>query len=406
MKKSPFVMLAILLSVAMARVVLAAEPIRIGWVGPLSAPGAYAGGQEMKWAAELAADEINRAGGVLGRPLELVYEDTRGMPEQGTAAMERLITGKKVVAVFGEFHSSVGLAEIEVAHKYGIPFIASEVWADDITARQYPEVFRVAPANSMIYDIVAAWVVAAGFKNVAIMQETTDWGVGAVKVLTQKFDQHGVKYSVTTVELTQQDFTAQILRFMNQKPRPDLFMNMLAGEGSYRITRQSCELGFTPTPQTALYSGGSPSLYPEFWENVGECGVYLMAELVGLPKALWNDKTRAFIEAFKQRFNRTPSAVGMEAYDSLYLLVEAIRKTGTTDPKALIQALETLRWTGTRGEYWFSTQREPAWAYHQFLDAPVVVIQYDRVNQGTDEARILWPRRWATTEALYLKVKK
>src|SRR5262249_21573586 len=75
----------------MAAPAKAADPIKVGWVGPLSPPGGYAEGALMKQAAELAAEEINAKGGVLGRPIQVIFQDTRGQPEEGTAAAERLI---------------------------------------------------------------------------------------------------------------------------------------------------------------------------------------------------------------------------------------------------------------------------------------------------------------------------
>ena len=72
------------------------------------------------------------------------------MPAEGRTSAERLIQQNKAVAVFGEFHSPVALAEMEVYHKYGIPFMACDVWSDQITAKGYPEVFRNAPALSLI----------------------------------------------------------------------------------------------------------------------------------------------------------------------------------------------------------------------------------------------------------------
>src|SRR5579863_9424277 len=89
------------------------DTIKIGWVGPLSPPGGYAEGALMKQAAQLAADQINAKGGLLGKKIEMFYEDTRGQPEEGTAAAERLISQDHVVAITGEFHSSVFLAEME-----------------------------------------------------------------------------------------------------------------------------------------------------------------------------------------------------------------------------------------------------------------------------------------------------
>ena len=104
---------------------------------------------------------------MLGRQVEITYADTRGMPAEGRTAAERLVQQNKVVAVFGEFHSPVALAEMEVFHKYGIPFMACDVWSDQITAKGYPEVFRNAPAVSLIDVTIGQWIAAAGFKNVA-----------------------------------------------------------------------------------------------------------------------------------------------------------------------------------------------------------------------------------------------
>ena len=107
----------------------AQEPIKIGVVTALSAPGGVETGKALLAGAEIAAEMI-QAGGLLGRPVELVVGDTAGTPEKGTAVMERFITKDKVVAVAGELHSSVALAEIEVAHREGVPIVISEAWAD------------------------------------------------------------------------------------------------------------------------------------------------------------------------------------------------------------------------------------------------------------------------------------
>src|ERR1700757_3697999 len=103
----------------------------------------------------------------------LENECTVSHPAEGSAAAVRLITKDNVSAIIGEFHSSVALAEIEEAHKYGVPWVGTDVWADAITAKQYPEVFRLAPANSLVYVKAADWT-AQHFKNVAIVAENTD----------------------------------------------------------------------------------------------------------------------------------------------------------------------------------------------------------------------------------------
>ncbi|TAM78222.1 hypothetical protein EPN44_01105 [bacterium] len=393
----------LLTSVAVPRTfALAAEPILLGWVGPLSPPGSYAAGQEMKWAAELGINEVNAKGGVLGRPLKVLYEDTKGTPDQGTAAMQLLAT-QKVVAVFGEFHSSVALAESQVAHKYGIPFLGTDVWTDKLTAQGFPEFFRVCPSNSLIYTMVGKWATAAGFKNAAIMQEATDYGQGAVQVLSDIFKQQDIKTNVITVELSQQEVTPEILRLMNTSPRPDIFMAIVSGASAYNIVREACNSNFAPTAQTALYNGGGPALEKELWENDGKCAVNLICENVALPKTKLNSIAKRFVTAFQKQFKRPPTGTAMESYDCVGVLAAAIAQAKSTDHKAIISAMERLKYTGSRGTYAFSTSHEPAWAFHQFMAAPVMLIQYNKLNQSPDDAPILYPRDWATVDYLFAK---
>jgi branched-chain amino acid transport system substrate-binding protein len=114
----------------------AAESVKIGVVGPRTGPAA-ATGKAFEEGIALALEHVNARGGVLGKPLEVIFEDTGGVPEKAAAALERLATREKVPIVVGESHSSSALAEIEVANRYKIPFMICEAWHDDITKKNY-----------------------------------------------------------------------------------------------------------------------------------------------------------------------------------------------------------------------------------------------------------------------------
>jgi branched-chain amino acid transport system substrate-binding protein len=387
--------LAALLTAAPA---LTAEPIALGWVGPLSPPGNYSGGQEMQWAVQLGVDEINKAGGVLGRPLAVSYEDTKGQPAEGSAAAVRLITKDNVAAIFGEFHSSVALAEIEEAHKYGVPWVGTDVWSDAVTAKQYPEVFRLSPANSLVYVKAADWS-AQHFKNVAIVAENTDFGQDGAKVVAETLKAKSVSNSLATVELNQQDFTPALLRLMNQNPKPDVIQMVVAGQAQYQIVKQACQLGLAPTASTALI-GSSGLLQKEVWEVDGDCAKNLLVVNVARPKSQWNDKAKTFVKAFQDRYKRPPTGVGMEAYDTLGVVVAAIEKAGSPDRAAIIKALEGLKYEGVNATYSFSSEKTPLWAYHQFMDVPFTIIQYTTANQTPDNAAVVYPKEWATTDKI------
>ncbi len=383
------------------RAARAAEPIKLGWVGPLSPPGGYAEGVLMKDASAMAADEINKQGGVLGRPIQIDYQDTRGMAAEGTAAAERLVVQDKVVAIFGEFHSSVALAEMEVVHKYNVPFLACDVWSPQVTAKGYPQVFRNSTTYPLLDEMIAGWIVAVGFKRAALLCEQDDIGLEWRQGVADILKKNNLPFELYTADPTATDFTAQLLRLKAGRPPFDLFLVLYGEAGAYPMTRESHSLGFAPTAKTALFVSGGEAVDPTFWKNVGKAGVGVLSENVGLPKSAWNDKTKAFVAAFKAKYNTDPPGSSMEAYDAVWNIAEAIKNTGSTAPEAIIHGLETLHWVGTRGLYTYSTSKNPAWAYHQFMDAPESILQYDKEGQSSFDAPIVWPKKYATVPYLY-----
>lgn len=377
----------------------AAEPIVLGWVGPLSPPGNFSGGQEMQWAVQLEVDEINQAGGLLGRPLKVVYEDTKGQPAEGSAAAVRLITRDKVSAIFGEFHSSVALAEADVAHKNGVPWVGTDVWADQLTGQQYPEVFRLAPANSLVYVKVANWMVDQGFKHVAIIAENTDFGQDGARVVSNILKEKHVDQKLVTIDLNQQDFTPALLRLMSEGTKPDIIQMVVAGQAQYQIVKQACQLGIAPNAKTKML-GSTGLLQKEVWEVDGDCAKYLLVVNIATPKSQLNSKAKAFVAAFQKKYNRAPTGVAMEAYDTLGVIAAAIRKEGSAERKDIIKGLSQISYVGVNGTYTFPATKDPAWAYHQFIDVPFHIIQYTASNQAPGDAPIVYPKKWATTSKI------
>ena len=138
----------------------------------------------------------------------------------------------------------------------------------------------------------------------------------------------------------------------------------------------------------------------EVWEVDGVCAKNLLIVNVARPKAQWSDKAKAFVKAFQNRYNRPPTGVGMEAYDTLGVVVAAIEKAGTSDRAAILKALELLKYEGVNATYSFSSEKTPPWAYHQFMDVLFTIIQYTAVSQPPEDAAILYPKEWATTDKL------
>ena len=378
-----------------------ADTILIGGFGPLSAPGSYQSGTQMRQAVEMAVDEFNDAGGVLGKQVELVFGDTEGLPERGTAVTERLITQNKVVGLTGEYHSAVALTEKDVAHKYGVPVVFAEPWADEVTGSGYPEVFRIAPSIQYYSSIATNYIADVGWKKIVFVVEDTDYG----RLQADEWKSQLADLGITDVEVifadpATEDFTPILQRI--QRDPPDLLAGVVTGIGASRIVRQACDLGLAPTAETAFYASVDAQ-YPEFWENVGDCGKNVFFTYVGLPQSLWNDKTKAFMDQFQERYKQTPGGPAMESYDAAYLLLKSIQAAGSTQPKAVIDALENIKYTGVLGDLWFEygshnpvPAEAPDWMWHQWPTPTVVILQYLETGQSVEDAAVVYPRERAT----------
>jgi len=380
----------------------AQDAIKIGGIAPLSPPGGVQTGESLRDGMKVAVDELNAAGGLLGKPVELIVEDTSGVPEKGVAAFERLTTKENVVAVTGSAHSAVCAAVGPVAHKYSIAFIAGECWSDNVTGAQIPEVFRITVANSLVYSVAADWVKAVGFKNIAIIGENSDWGLGVIDVFKNNLEGTGAKVTSFTAERTVTDFTPQLLQLKNADPKPDLFIAGFTGAGLLQMLRQAYDLGLAPTKETAIFAAGADVLEPEFWKTMGMDGTYVIGNPAGLPGKPDTPLSRTFGAAYQESTGRPANSVAMEGYDGIMVIAEAIKAAGSADRGKITEALRDLKWEGTRGTIYFPAKTEPAWAFQQWPEVPIFVIQYDQPDQLPENAQILWPSSQATTDKLLL----
>ncbi len=373
--------------------------IRIGGVGPLSSPGDVATGVAMNFTMNLAVKDANAKGGVLGKPLEMIFGDTEGLPERGTAVAERLITEDHAVALVGEAHSAVGLTELEVAHKYGIPVVFAETWSDKITQTGYPEVFRIAPASTMNSKASADWAKAVGATSVLDIAENTDYGTGQVKSDQQYFEAAGIKFlDPIFVELNAQDLQPILARIKAVTPPPGMIRVAVTGQASYNLEQQMVDLGIAPSANT-IGAASTDALAPEFWKSVPN-GNYYAFSYIGLPPSLFNDTTKHVAEEYKKAFNTDVPVYALEAYDAVMITADAIQRAGSTDPKAIIAALEATDINLAQGHYYFkytsknplpSDGSVPSYMWHQWPDPAILVMQYFQPNQSWKDAAVIWP---------------
>src|SRR5687768_15752127 len=155
------------------------SPVQIGVLVPLTPPGWVDAGRHLLAGLELAVCEVNDAGGIVGRPLELVVRDTAADPQRAAAAVDEL-SRLGVAAVAGEYHSVVARAAAGRADALGLPFLCSSAVLDALTEQPTDWVARLAPAQSRGWRIYADFLLGAGHSRVAVAAEpSVYWASGA-----------------------------------------------------------------------------------------------------------------------------------------------------------------------------------------------------------------------------------
>jgi branched-chain amino acid transport system substrate-binding protein len=364
-----------------------ADNIKIGLVGPRTGPAA-ASGKAFEEGSTLAVEEINRNGGVLGKSVEVIFEDTAGVPEKAAAAMEKLTTRDKVAVVVGESHSSSALAEIEIANRYQLPIIISEAWSDEITLKNYRWVFRAGPANSgVVNDYISRFVKANNFKKVAIVTENTDWGKDISDLTKKALAREKIAFVSFSTERESRDHYTELSKIKSVKP--DIVLAYIYGFGLHYFVAQAGETGLTKTA-LILDGAGPPSLWPEFWKNVGSAGENALFVSSMHEKVHLSPSSKIFWSAYEKKFGRTPSDYkARSTYDVVRLAASAIQAAGSTDSESILKALEKTRFEASTGQVQFG-MKTGDYRFHQWMP-PMLVVQW----QGKQQV-VVYPPNGAT----------
>jgi ABC-type branched-subunit amino acid transport system substrate-binding protein len=393
----------------------AEDPIVIGGLAPLSAPGAVTAGVAMEWSMEQAVEDINADCGIAldgtNYRLQIEVEDSEGSTAPAQLAAERLVESSEVVGVVGVYHSAVGLATMDIFQENQVPVVYSEPWNDNVTIEgltRFEEdgidyIFRIAPTSTTVARAAVDWLIAQEIEDVVVIAENTDYGIGAEEQNRNFFEEADIEYSSIFVELGTEDFVPVLSRI--QTSPPDAIRIEVTGETGYNLTQQMIELGIAPTEET-ICNTMQDAIQPEYWEAVPD-GVYCAFYKVGIAPANYNDQTRAYVEKYRERFDSEPAGYAMASYDSVFVLADAIERANTTDSEAVVDALEDTDITLTQGRYYFEYTSDnpipedsdvPAYMWHQWPDPAVIVIQYTEEGQDPADAPVVWPPAYQTEE--------
>ena len=321
---------------------LAADPIKIGVSGPFTG-GSSSMGVSMRDGVKLAIAEINKAGGVLGRPLLAIERDDEARNELGVQIAQELINKEHVAATVGFINTGVALASQRFYQEAEIPVINNVATGTLITQQFAKErnnfIFRNA-ANDIIQSamIVQEAVTLRGFKKPAILADSTNYGQLGGEDLNRALAAKGVKaVAEEKFNIGDTDMTAQLLRA--KEAGADVILTYAIGPELAQIANGQAKLGWK-VPLVGSWTLSMASFIDTAGTNGN--GAVMPQTFVQLPNTA---KRAAFIKAYQEAYkvDRMPSPVSAaQGYDSIYLLAAAFKQAGGTDGRKVKNALENL----------------------------------------------------------------
>ena len=364
--------------------------IRIGGLGPLTLPGLCWAGHELKNGMTLAVEQINGTGGVLGRPLTLLFEDTQGSPQAGLAAVEKLLGGN--VHIFaGEFHSVVADAIVEPIQRSSLPFLCASATMDSVTARRLSMVFRLAPPQSYGWSLYADCLASHGFQHVVALQEDNLYWNSGSRVMEARLHNLGVRFTRLPLTAGSTDVVAcirQVQGMRSEHPAPDILLMLVAyPEPFVSLASEASRHGLVP-PACFIGDPAGRVACQDRWGVVGTAAMRVPF-LSYIRSQQLTEEGQRLSKEFKGRFGREPTFVAYEGYDSVLVLAHACADAGTVDPGAVCNSLRKISILGTRDTIQFSTEPDGV-VHQQWKWPPVCVVAYSRPQQTFPEADLLW----------------
>ncbi len=339
--------------------------IPVGMYASLTGDGASFG-QSSKEGTELAIDEVNAAGGLLGgRKFSLLTEDDQSKPEEASNAVTKLITQDKVVAVLGEVASRRSLAAAPIAQKYHVPMITPASTNERVTeAGDY--IFRVCFIDPFQGEVLAKFAYNdLKARKVAVLKDISqDYSVGLTESVVKHFTALG-GHVIDPISYSggDPDFKAVLTNIRSQRPDA-IFATGYYTEAAI-IVRQARELGMT------MPILGGDGWVGEPLKNGREAlkNTYISNHYSGDNP---DPVVQTFEKSYRAKFGHPPDSIAALAYDAVKVLADAITRAGSTDGVKVRDALATADVAGVTGRLKMNAKRN--------VDKPAVVQEVTFVN--------------------------
>lgn len=326
-----------------------AEVIKLGVIGPLT--GDYSQyGVAVEEGSKLAAEEINAAGGINGKMVEIVAYDSKGDKTEGVNAYNKLRDQDKIVGLIGGTFSGVTLAIKEIAVEDGMPVVTPTATNLNVTL-DAPNVFRACYTDP--YQGSTAAVFSAeelGAKKAAVLYNIEDpYSEGLAIAFKDKFAEYGTVTNYEGYTKNDADFKSVLTKIQAEDPDVIFLPDYIAKVGVILAAIQ--EMGLDVV---AIGGDGWDGIETDY-ADVAE-GMYFVNHYVKSDPA---PIVQNFIKAYETKWSKSPNALAALGYDATKIMADAIKRAGSTDSAAIVAALTTTDIEGVAGNVTFDSNGDP-----------------------------------------------
>ena len=323
-----------------------AQNILIGVSTPVTGPAAVASEWE-RWGIDLAVEEINGAGGVLGRKIETIILDNKCNPSEAVNVANKLVEAK-VVAIIGSHCSSAHLAAMPIIKEAKVPMITGIASNPQITDQSgvggNDWAFRINPSDKAMMDALGAYLGEKKiFKTVAIVGEDTDFGRGGAAAFQAVAEKAGI--NIISSDFHPQnvpDYTSILTRL--QQRHPDAIATFQLGGDSLNFLRNAMQMGVRIPYTGRVELGGRNLQIIEAGGMEGSISAWTYSHEIGAPQ------NQAFVAKIKAKYNSVPYLQTWGSYDCMRIIAQAIMLAGGVDPTKVRDAIKGLKFTTVFGK--------------------------------------------------------
>lgn len=384
---------------AFAATASAAEPIKIGVIGEESSVA----GASLTKAAQMAADDINAAGGVDGSKIEVITYDDHSSATDGVRAFQRAVNQDHVKAVIASYISEVALAIEPWSARLKMPFITPGAASNDISKHvhddyaHYKYTFHGWLTSAFIAQSICDFehdmlVGPLHMKSTVVMSEDAAW----TKPLDERYLECLPKAGLKVLDH---------IRFNPDTTDFTPIFNQIEAKHPDVITTGISHVGVQPTVQwhdqqvpIPLAGQSSQATTSSFWKDTNGAAEGVITATAAAPGVALTPKTIPFTEAYTKRFGVTPAYDGYSSYDMVHIIADAIKRAGSTDPDKMVDALEKTDYVGTIGRIQFYGQNDQF--THAIKYGPGFVTGVDIQWQNGKQVAV-WPADKANAKIVF-----